>query len=43
MANLASDSEEAVKADKSGFDAKDAVHRAKAAHEAKQSGNKNKA
>ncbi|KAL1897906.1 hypothetical protein Sste5346_003758 [Sporothrix stenoceras] len=43
MPDLASDSEEAVKADKSGFDAKDAVHQAKAAHEAKQSSNKKKA
>lgn len=43
MPNLASDSEEAVKADKSGFNAKDAVAQAKRARDAKTSGNKNKA
>ena len=42
MANLASDSEEAIKADKSSFNAKDAVAQAKSAHDAKTSGNKNK-
>jgi hypothetical protein len=43
MPDLASDSEEAVKADRSSFNAKDAVAQAKSAHEAKQPDNKNKA
>ena len=40
MANLASDSEEAVKADKEGFSAQEAVKHSKESFQAKVSGKK---